>query len=138
LFGSSQLYATGANVLSQNGTASDPRSAAIRLDGNSEGFLRGGQIQGNQGPGILALVGSSADFAGVTFTGNSGGIITCDSSAFMVSDLSGAAASHGVSCHTPHALGNRHQLAASPLIPDFTPLKNRQAQYRKMATPKGH
>ena len=138
LFGSSQLYATGANVLSQNGTASDPRSAAIRLDGNSEGFLRGGQIQGNQGPGILALVGSTADFTGVTFTGNSGGIITCDSSAFMVSDLSGAAGGHGVSCHTPHALGNRHQLAASQLIPDFTPLKNRQALYRKMATPKGH
>jgi hypothetical protein len=72
LFAASQLNAFGKNQISQNGSASDPRSAAIRIDGNSEAFLRGGQISQNAGPAILALVNSSADFTGVGFSGNSG------------------------------------------------------------------
>lgn len=133
LFGNSQLNVMGdQNLISQNGTVGDPRSAAIRVDGNSEVFLRGGQISQNLGPGILALVNSSADFTGVTFTGNSGGVISCDSSAFMVSDLS--AGSPGVLCRTPHNLGNRHFVPIPHRIPDWTLQKNRQAQYKKLAT----
>ncbi len=140
LFGNSQLNASGQNLISQNGTTGDPRSAAIRIDGNSEAFLRGGQISNNAGPAILALVNSSADFTGVSFAGNSGGIISCDSSAFMVSDLKTGPAgiASGVLCRTPHNLGNHHFVPAPPTIPDCTPQKNRQAQYKKLATPKSH
>lgn len=139
LFGHSQLNASGPNLISQNGTAGDPRSAGIRVDGNSEVFLRGGQISRNAGPGILALVNSSADFTGVSFSGNSAGIISCDSSSFMVSDLAGPNGySAGLVCRTPHNLGNRHYVPIQPTAPDWTLQKKRQAQYQKLATKKSH
>jgi hypothetical protein len=91
LYAQSQLYMYGANVVSNNGSAGDPRSAGVVADGNSEVFLRGGTISANAGPGILALVNSSVDSVGATFSGNTRGIATCDSSAYMVSDLLPAA-----------------------------------------------
>jgi hypothetical protein len=124
LYGASQAYLFGANNLHNNGTAGDPRSAAIRLDGNSEAFLRGGNVAQNSGPGILALVNSSVDLTGVSFSSNSGGVVVCDSSAFMVSDLlAGTMTAPGVSCRTPHALGNRSVNKLQPPSPDWTGLK---------------
>ncbi|HWC17995.1 MAG TPA: hypothetical protein VG498_13325 [Terriglobales bacterium] len=76
IYGHSQLYAASdlvgliPNEISRNGNASDPNSAAIRVDGNSQVQLRGGSISQNTGPAILALVNSSADFTGVSFNGN--------------------------------------------------------------------
>jgi hypothetical protein len=138
LFGASQLNAFGKNQISHNGTASDPRSAAIRVDGNSEAFLRGGQISQNAGPAILALVNSSADFTGVAFAGNSGGIITCDTSAFMVSDLTTSTTGYpaGILCRTPHILGNHLFVPTFPTAADGSAQKAREAQYKNMATPK--
>ncbi|HEY1895815.1 MAG TPA: right-handed parallel beta-helix repeat-containing protein, partial [Terracidiphilus sp.] len=135
LYGRSQLNVFGPNLISQNGSAGDPRSAGIVVDGNSEAYLRGGTISGNQGPGILALVNSSADFTGATFTGNSGGVITCDSSAVMVSDLPQPMSTpgKGVACRTPHNLGNDHGNVVRPTIPDFTAQKLKAAQYKAMA-----
>jgi hypothetical protein len=140
LFAASQLNAYERNQISQNGSASDPRSAAIRIDGNSEAFLRGGQIAQNVGPAILALVNSSADFMGVAFAGNSGGIITCDSSAYMVSDLTSATSGSpaGVLCHTPTSLGNHHFVPTFPTSADGSAQKARQAQYKRVATPSLH
>jgi hypothetical protein len=140
LYGKSQLNVNGSNLISGNGTRGDPRSAGIVVDGNSEAYLRGGQVSSNYGPGILALVNSSADFTGTTFSGNSGGIISCDSSAFMVSDLSTASGkpSGSIDCGTPHKLGNRHDRFIAPKIPDSSALKNRHARYKKMATGKPH
>ena len=140
LYGKSQLNFTGSNLISNNGTVADPRSAGIVVDGNSEAYLRGGQISSNHGSGILALVNSSADFTGVTFTGNSGGIITCDSSSYMASDLSTGLGnpSAGIVCRTPHNLGNRHGVYFAPSIPDSTALKSRLAQYKKIASGKPH
>lgn len=75
VYAHSQLYATsilqglGVNQILRNGLAGDPMSAAIRVDGNSEALLRGGDISQNTGPGVLALVNSSVDFAGVTSPG---------------------------------------------------------------------
>jgi hypothetical protein len=133
----SQAYLFGTNQIYNNGSSSDPRSAAVRLDGNSEAFIRGGKISQNHGPAILALVNSSADFTGVTFGGTSGGTITCDSSAYMVSDLSTASsANSGVNCRTPHNLGNRHWVATAPQIPDWSVYKARQDRARKAATKK--
>jgi hypothetical protein len=91
----------------------------------------------NYGPGILALVNSSADFAGVTFAGNAGGeIIDCDSSSWMVSDLTrsvSAFATAGVACKTPHALGNRDVFKSVPTPPDWSGHKALFDKYAKAA-----
>ncbi len=137
LYGGSQAYLTGPNYIHNNGSASDPRSAGIRLDGNSQVFLRGGNVAHNSGPAILVLVNSSADFTGVSFASNTGGVITCDSSAFMVSDLAiGYGGTPGVICRTPHSLGNRSIWKPQPSVPDFSALKALQAKYKKLATHK--
>jgi hypothetical protein len=136
LYAEGQLYMYGPNVISNNGNAGDPRSGGVVLDGNSEMYLRGGTLSANTGPGILALVNSSIDSVGATFTGNTGGIAVCDSSAYMVSDLTETGKGpSGVACNTPHHLGNRHGVESAPIAPDFTSQKNKAAQYRKFASP---
>ncbi len=138
LYAEGQLYMYGPNVIAQNGNAGDPRSAGVVADGNSEVFLRGGTISANAGPGILALVNSSVDSVGATFSGNTGGIAVCDSSAYMVSDLLPAAGNppSGVTCRTPHHLGNRRDVSSHPVAPDITAQKNRAALYKKFASRK--
>jgi hypothetical protein len=137
LYANSQAYFLGANEVLRNGSATNARSAGIRVDGNSEVFLRGGQVSQNYGPGILALTGSSADFTGVTFSGNAQGeIITCDSSSWVVSDLAkpiGALSAPGVACRTPHALGNRDVLKTLAPPPDWSGVKARFDKYAKAA-----
>jgi hypothetical protein len=131
LYANSQAYFHGAIQVLRNGTVTDGRSAGIRVDGNSEVFLRGGQVAQNNGPGILALVNSSADFTGVTFGGNAEGeIISCDSSSWMVSDVMPNA---GVACRTPHALGNRDLLKAVASTPDWSAHKGLYDRYAKAA-----
>jgi len=135
-YANSQAYFFGSNKVQGNGTASGSRSAGVRVDGNSEAFLRGGDVSQNVGPGLLALVNSSFDFTGVTFSGNSSGIVTCDSSSVMISDLNGPSSTPpaGVHCVTPHALGNRHINRTAPPVPDLSAYKAMQAKYRKLAT----
>jgi Right handed beta helix region len=135
LYAQGQLYMYGPNRVSNNGNAGDPRSAGVVLDGNSEAYLRGGTLSGNQGPGILALVNSSVDSVGATFSGNTAGIVTCDSSAYLVSDLLPASgnAPPGIACRTPHHLGNRRGSSSAPSAPDITAQKNRAAQYKAFA-----
>ena len=133
LWGKSQLNVFGANQISQNGTAGAPRSAGVVVDGNSEAYLRGGQISSNMGPGLLVLVNSSVDATGATVTGNSSGIITCDSSAFWVSNL----ASAKTDCRVPHSLGNRRGPSSrSSAIPDYTAANQKHAWYKSVATKK--
>jgi hypothetical protein len=134
LFAMSQAYLFGANSIHNNGVASDSRSAAIRMDGNSEVFLRGGNVVQNVGPAILALVNSSADFKGVSFGSNTGGVITCDSSAFMISDISSGYSPSVVNCRTPHSLGNRNMWKPVPVAPDWSALKALQKKYKALAT----
>ena len=137
LYGNSQLNLEGAVVVSKNGVAGEPRSAGIVVDGNSEAYLRGGQLTNNYGPGLLVLVNSSTDFTGTTFSDNSGGPIHCDSSAWIVTDES-AGNSGGSGCPVPHRLGNRHSWRSVPGMPDSTWLKKRHAQYIKLANGKPH
>jgi hypothetical protein len=137
LYANSQAYFHGTNQVLRNGTVTDPRSAGIRVDGNSEAFLRGGQVSQNYGPGILALVNSSADFTGVSFAENGvGKIIECDSSSWMVSDLAhpNNVPSAGVECKTPHGLGNREISQTQPPMPDWSAHKARHDEYAKFAT----
>jgi len=63
-------------------------------------------------------------------------MITCDSSAYLVSDLLPATGPRhpGIECRTPHHLGNGNRLAAGPVAPDFTAQKNQAAQYKKFAS----
>jgi len=136
LYANSQAYFNGSKQILRNGTVSDPRSAGIRVDGNSEVFMRGGQVAQNNGPGILALVNSSADFTGVSFTGNAhGAIIACDSSSTMVSDLTqpNSTPPAGVSCRTPHALGGRQVTKSQPAVPDWSASKAQLDKYAKVA-----
>jgi len=118
VYANSQAWLSGTNQIQNNGSSADPTSAAIRIDGNSETYLRGGTVAQNNGPALLVLVNSSADFSGVSFTGNSGGIIVCDNSAVMVSDLAPGAFGHleGATCRMPQ-LPTKHQMSA----PAFTP-----------------
>jgi hypothetical protein len=134
LYANSQAYFSGANTVQGNGSSADPRSAGVRVDGNSEAFVRGGQISGNVGPALLALVNSSVDFSGVSFSSN-GGVITCDSSSTMVSDLAGpnSTPSAGVLCRTPHGLGNRQVTKTQPAMPDWSAQKAQHDRYAKLA-----
>ena len=134
LYANSQAYFHGSTQVLRNGSATDARSAGIRVDGNSEAFLRGGQVSGNSGPGLLVLVNSSADFSGVSFSGNSG-VIACDSSSTMVSDLTqpNSTPPAGVSCRTPHGLGGRQINKTQPTAPDWSAYKAQHDSYAKLA-----
>jgi hypothetical protein len=137
LYSNSQFYSLGLNLVQRNGSASDPRSAGIRLDGNSQALLRGGDISQNNGPGLLALVNSSADFKNVTFSGNTNGVvIACDSSSMMVSDLAtpGDNSRGGLLRKTPHALGNREVTKTQPEVSDWSEYKTRHDKYAKAVT----
>lgn len=136
VYGNSQVNFFGTNSVLRNGAASDPQSAGIRVDGNSEALLRGGDVSQNNGPGLLVLVNSSVDFTGVTFTGNSAGIVTCDSTGTMVSDLAGPSTTPpaGVRCKTPHALGNRHVSRTAPAVPSMASGRALQTKWMKVAT----
>jgi hypothetical protein len=134
LYANSQAYFFGANTVQGNGSSTDARSAGIVVDGNSEAFLRGGQISGNTGPALLALVNSSVDFAGVSFSGN-GRVISCDSSSVMVSDLTRpeSTPAEGVVCRMPHALGGRHVAKTPPQVPDWSEYKAQHDRYAQLA-----
>ena len=134
LYANSQAYFLGTNLVQGNGSSTDARSAGIRVDGNSEAFLRGSQVSGNTGPGLLVLVNSSADFSGVSFSGNSG-VISCDSSSTMVSDLAGPNSTPpvGVLCRTPHGLGGRQVTKTQPSMPNWSAQKAQHDRYAKLA-----
>jgi len=130
LYGSSQIPGLGATQIQNNGTAGDLLSAGIRVDGNSETLLRGVTISQNNGPAILALTNSSVDFAGNTFNGNAG-VITCDSTSSMASDLTTAVRTPaaGVICATAHTVGNRVVSVPAPAVPDVSIWKKLHKNY---------
>jgi hypothetical protein len=141
IYAHSQLYATSqisglnATQIQNNATTAGPLSAAIRVDGNSEALLRGVTISQNSGPAILALVNSSVDFAGNTFSGNAG-VINCDSTSTMVSDLAavGRTPASGVVCTTAHTLGNRSVSVPTPAVHDITGWKKMHAAYQQRSS----
>lgn len=134
-YGTSHIPGLTTTQIQNNATAGGPLNAAIRVDGSSEALLRGVNVSQNNGPAILALVNSSADFAGSTFSGNTG-VIACDSTSFMVSDLAIAARTPaaGVSCITAHSLGNRMVSGPAPAVPDISAWKKMHAAYQQRST----
>lgn len=121
LYGNSQAWLFGANQVHNNGSNADEGSAGIRVDGNSELFVRSGTIENNIGPALLALVNSSVDFSGVTFAANTGGIIACDNTAVMVSDLTPAELrpnAEAANCKAPRLLVNRELARPDSVLPN--------------------
>jgi hypothetical protein len=137
LYGAGQLPGVAATQIQNNATAGGSLNAAIRVDGNSEALLRSVTISQNNGPAILALVNSSADLAGNTFSGNTD-VITCDSTSTMVSDLSIVARTPaaGVSCTTAHSLGNRAVSTPAPVVPDISLWKKMHSDYQQRSAAK--
>ena len=135
VYANSQASLNGNNIHG-NGSATDPLSAGIRVDGNSNAYIRTGNVIDNSGPGLLVLVNSSVDFSGLTIAGNKGGIITCDNTAVMVSDLSRASLTPtaGINCKTPHSLGNRQISTLAPRLPDVSAQKALHERYRILTT----
>ena len=137
IFAHSSVFIEGNNKIINNGSGSlttNPTRAGVRVDGNSEAFIRGGSISQNGGPGILALVNSSIDFSGATLTPNLGGPIVCDSSAWMVSDLSGPSNPFGPAqpCKVPNTFRPRARHSSTPQIPDFSQYRADEARYMRL------
>lgn len=84
---------------------------------------------------MLGLVNSSLDFSGVTFAGNTGGIITCDNTAVMVSDLTPAelGPTESASCKTPRLRVNREVERPAFVLPDSTAQKAVHEKYVALA-----
>jgi hypothetical protein len=135
LYGTSQFPGLAATQIQNNATAGGPLNAAIRVDGNSEVLLRDVNISQNNGPAILALVNSRADFAGNTFSGNTG-VISCDSTSTMVSDLPipVRTPASGVACTAAHTLGNHSISVPTPAVPDISVWKKMHAAYQQRST----
>jgi parallel beta helix pectate lyase-like protein len=136
IFGHSQLYGTsqipgiGTTQILNNGTAGGSLGAGVRVDGNSEVLLRGVNISSTNGPAILALVNSSADFAGMTFSGNIG-VIACDSTSTMVTDLAASASNpgSGLHCTVSNTAPIRSVAETPPPAPNIAPLKALHQKY---------
>jgi parallel beta helix pectate lyase-like protein len=137
LYGTSQIPSLGGTQVQDNGTTGDPLSAGVRVDGNSEALLRGVNLSQNNGPAILALVNSSVDFAGNTFSGNTG-VITCDSTSTMVTDLAVSASNpaSGLRCGVAHTLGNRVMNVSTPVVPDISAWKAMHSAYQQRSAAK--
>lgn len=89
VFAGSQLdfFPGTQNRVDRNGTLTDPTSAGIRIDGNSEAWLRDGEISSNLGVGVRIGMNSSLDIAGVSLVGNTGSL-ACDFTSTIAADFS--------------------------------------------------
>lgn len=138
VYGHSQVFINdGGNQITNNGTgilSTYPTRAGVRVDGNSEAYIRGGKISQNGGPGILALVNSSIDLSGTTLTSNLGGSIVCDSSAWLVSDFPGPATKFGPGppCNVPNSFRPRMRALSAPQLPDISRFKAQLAIYKRL------
>jgi hypothetical protein len=106
------------NVIARNGTGFDSGRAGLRVDGNSQAYVRGASFSGNGGPGILALVNSSIDLGSSNFTSNLGGAVVCDGSAVMISDVAPSTLGSGNACRIPPANGIQRHFSAGPPRPN--------------------
>jgi len=120
VFGNSQaaIY-LGSNVISQNGFGTDPARAGIRVDGNSEAYLRNAVISQNGGPGVLALINSSVDSFGSTFSSNAGGSFACDTSATVTGDMTASSLGSANLCKAPGNSGSQHRFPGMTKAPDW-------------------
>ena len=69
--------------------------------------------------GILALVNSSVDVMGVSFSSNAGPNFVCDGSAYITGDVSSASLGAANACRVPGIPGSAHRFRATPGLPDW-------------------
>lgn len=138
VYGHSQVFINGIDQITNNGTgpaSTYPARAGVRVDGNSEAYIRGGQISQNGGPGILALANSSVDVTGATLTPNLGGPIQCDTSAWLVTDRATVPSAYGFAspCRIPNSFGPGFR-GFAPRIPSFNigKMRAQEAKYRQL------
>ncbi len=138
VYGHGQVFIDGADQIANNGTgpaSTYPTRAGVRIDDNSEAYLRGGQITQNGGPGIYALGNSSINVSGATLTSNSGGSIQCDSSSWLISDQASFPMGFGFAapCKVPNTFGpNSRPTGLTPRIPNIAQMKAQQARYQRL------
>lgn len=111
----------GTFQIANNGAGQGPNSqtrAGIRVDDNSEAYVRGGQITQNNGPGILVLANSSVDLSGTTFASNVDGSVVCDSSAWLVADRASDSSAFSAArpCRVPNNFGPTHRSLHGPTL----------------------
>jgi Right handed beta helix region len=123
VYSGSEADIYNSNQISHNGTGLDPGRAGLRVDGNSQAYVRGATFSGNGGPGILALVNSSVDLGSSSFAGNLGGAVVCDGSAVLKSDVAPATLASGNSCRIALANGIQHHDPGGPLLSNQTQWK---------------
>ena len=78
------------------------------------------------------------DFAGVSFASNTDGMITCDSTATMVTDLAASQSNPaaGLRCTVAHTLGNRLVRQTAPAVTAVTSVKKMHESYHQAVSGK--
>lgn len=119
IYGNSQLAVYGENQITHNGYGTDSPRAGMRVDGNSQAYIRGATITQNSGPGVLGLANSSLDVAGSTFGSNGGGPITCDTSAVLSTDMPAGSLGNTNSCKISGNSGIQRRLPSNVQVPNW-------------------
>lgn len=138
VYGHSEVFIDGNDQITGNGNGAAttyPTRAGVRIDDNSEAYIRGGQITQNGGPGIFALGNSSVNLSGATLTSNAGGPIECDSSAWLIADQATVPGAFGFAspCKMPNTFGpNPRPVGLTPKIPNIAQMKAQQERYRRL------
>jgi hypothetical protein len=98
-------------------------------------YVYGLNITNAFGDGIDVNSSRSVVLDTCTSNGNAG-VISCDSTSTMVSDLaiSARTSASGVSCTTAHSLGNRLISVPAPAAPDSTPWKTMHSMYQQRSS----
>jgi hypothetical protein len=126
------VYSVGETI-SHNGSPTVAYGAAVSVTGGSHAVLKSSQISSTIGPAIAAGLGSTVHFKQMTFSGNGGGIILCDSSSYLWTDLAASGTQTSLlGCTIPSAppVGG----GVSPLRfnkPDTSALRRREAEYHR-------
>jgi hypothetical protein len=127
------VFVEGSTVIENNGSANSARSAGVSLSGNSSALISGGQILSNFGPGLLVTLNSSAVFKQVAITGNVEGIIVCDNTSHMWTDLTGPPQTKSIDCTTPSIPPVFPIVPLHYAMPEMSAVRARQARYMSLA-----
>jgi hypothetical protein len=114
VYANSQANIFNGNQITHNGTGLDPGRAGLRVEGNSQAYVRGITFSQNGGPGILGLVNSSVDLGSSAFSSNAGGAVLCDGSAVLKSDLPSSTLGTANACRVAPVTGIQRRSAVSP------------------------
>jgi Right handed beta helix region len=118
--GGASLFLNGNSLITNNGTAGDIETGGVLIGNGSALEAHHAQVNSNYGWAFVGFLGGNLNVYGTTATGNEFGIVGCDSSAYLDTDLPHTPAIH---CAVPVI----PSLAPSPVRPlsGIHPLKPR-------------